>query len=85
MNAYLVTLRLYEREDPEEDWKADPKSDIKIITVAETLMKAAEWVPLTYKNADNTEETFDWRVVHAVEIEGVVALPAFPQGVQPDV
>ena len=82
MNAYAITLQLFEREYFDDPWKAQD-SKIRIITVAKTLDEASRFVPGAYKKADHTEKDFDWQVVAAEKIDGLVALPPFKTGLAP--
>lgn len=42
-----------------------------------------KFVPEAYKKADQTEKDFNWQVVDACMIEGLVALPPFKTGLGP--
>lgn len=82
MNAYAITLHLFEREDDDAPWVAG-NSTVRIITVAKALDLASKFVAEAYKEADNTEKDFDWQVVAAELIDGLVALPPFKTGLAP--
>jgi len=82
MNAYAITLQLFKREYEDDPWVAG-NSKIRIITVAKSLAEASKFVPEAYKKADQTEKDFDWQVVAAEKIDGLVALPPFKTGLAP--
>lgn len=73
MNAYAITLQLFERDDDYAPWVGG-NSKVRIITVAKSLADASRFVPESYKKADQTEKDFDWQVVAAEKIDGLVAL-----------
>lgn len=82
MNAYAITLQLFERDSEDDPWEA--KDDkIRVITVASSLETASKFVPDAYKKADETEKNFDWQVVAAEKLDGLVALPPFKTGLAP--
>ena len=84
MNAYAITLQLFEREYEDDPWVASKgDSKVRVITVAKSLEAAAKFAAEGLQKADQTEKDFDWQVVDACMIEGVVALPPFKTGLAP--
>jgi hypothetical protein len=82
MNAYIITLQLFERDDNISPWEPE-QSKVRVVTVAKSLDLASNFVENSYKKADQTEKDFDWQVVAAEKIDGLVALPPFKKGISP--
>lgn len=82
MNAYAITLELFERDSEDDPWEAK-NSKVGVLTVAKSLEAASKFAREAYKKADQTEKNFDWQVVAAEKIDGLVALPPFKTGLAP--
>lgn len=75
MNAYRVTLRLYERDSEDDRWEATDTTQ-EIITCAESLSAACSFAATAWIKADETDETeFLWGAVECKTLEGLVLLP----------
>ena len=84
MNAYAITLQLFERDSEHDPWiQSTGDSKVRVITVAKSLAEASKFVPEAYKKEDQTEKDFDWQVVAAEKIDGLVALLPFKTGLAP--
>lgn len=84
MNAYIVTIRLFERQYEDDPWTSSG-DERRIVTIAKSIADACLSVPEAYKLADDTDtKEFDWQVVSAEEIScHGIALPKLPKGLAP--
>ena len=70
MHAYRIVLRLFEGRSPTRS------GSINIITIASCIELASQFARQAVTEADETTPGFNWRVIHAEEIPGEVAIPA---------
>ena len=80
--AFEIVVRLYEKDD--DEW-TECDTVNKIITIADSISKAADFVLGAVTEADETEEDFEWRAIAASQLDGTIALPAITKRILPTI
>lgn len=77
LRLFRVTLTLWERDaNFKEEWeKSEGAAPVTILTFETGFESARKFAEKSYKEADETDEDFDWRASSIEEMDELFAIP----------